>query len=151
MQNLKPIRFASTFISHTQEKYAINELELLAVVWGLEHFRQYIYGEPFERLPDHPALETLIKRYRLNETYRARWKRWLDRLVYFNNEIKHIAEKHLALTDYLRRKPMSSQARTIFQNYDEAHVINFLMLLLEFINAYGSVAGQKNRSANGTE
>ena len=42
-------------------KYAINKLELLAVVWGLEHFR-HIYGKPIELLTDHQALEPLIKR-----------------------------------------------------------------------------------------
>ena len=36
---LKPIGFASRFLSDTEKKYASNELELLAVVWGLEHFR----------------------------------------------------------------------------------------------------------------
>ena len=36
---LKPIGFASRFLSDTEKKYAINELELLAVIWGLEHFR----------------------------------------------------------------------------------------------------------------
>ena len=40
--NLKPIRFASRFQSDTEKKYAINELELLTVVWGLEHF-DYIF------------------------------------------------------------------------------------------------------------
>ena len=35
---LKPIGFASRFLSDTEKKYAIKELELLAVVWGLEHF-----------------------------------------------------------------------------------------------------------------
>ena len=40
---LKPIAFASRFLSDTEKKYAINELELLAVVWDLEHFRLYIY------------------------------------------------------------------------------------------------------------
>ena len=37
--NLKLVGFASRFLSDTEKKYAINELELLAVVWGLEHFR----------------------------------------------------------------------------------------------------------------
>ena len=54
---LKPIGFASRFLSGTEKKYAINELELLAVVWGLEHFRLHIYGEPIELLTDHQALK----------------------------------------------------------------------------------------------
>ena len=71
---LKPIAFASRFLSDTEKKYAINELELLAVVWGLEHFRLYIYGKPIKLLTDQ-ALEPLIKRNRSNKTYRARLTR----------------------------------------------------------------------------
>ena len=46
--NLKPIRIASRFLSDTEKKYAINELELQAVVWELEQFRLNIYGKPIE-------------------------------------------------------------------------------------------------------
>ena len=57
----KAVAFASRFLSGTEKQYAINELELLAVVWGLEHFRS-IYGKPIKLLTDHQALEPLIKR-----------------------------------------------------------------------------------------
>ena len=50
---LKPIGFASRFFSDTEKKYAINDLELLAVVWGLEHLRIHIYGKPIKLLTDH--------------------------------------------------------------------------------------------------
>ena len=50
---LKPIGFAIPFFIRHRKKYAINELELLAVVWGLEHFRLYIYGKPIKLLTDH--------------------------------------------------------------------------------------------------
>ena len=104
---LKPIGFASRFLSATEKKYAINELELLAVVWGLEHFRLYIYGKPIELLTDHQALEPLIKRKRSNKTYSARLTRWLDRLAHFDINIKHIAGKHLTLTGCLSRNPIA--------------------------------------------
>ena len=68
---LKPMGFASRFLSDTEKKYAINELELLAVVWGLEHFRLHIYGKPIELLTDHQALEPLMKRNRSNKTFSA--------------------------------------------------------------------------------
>ena len=90
-RNLKPIGVASRFLSDTEKKYAINELELLAVVWGLEHFRLYIYGKPIELLTDHQALEPLIKRNRSNKTYSARLTRWLDRLRHFDIQIKYVA------------------------------------------------------------
>ena len=103
---LKPIGFASPFLSDTEKKYAINELELLAVVWDLEHFRLHIYGKPIELLTDHQALEPLIKRNRSNKTYSARLTRWLDRLAHFDINIKHIVGKHLALADSLSRNPI---------------------------------------------
>ena len=131
----------------TEKKYAINELELLAVVWGLELFRLYIYGTPIELLPVHQALEPLTERNRTNKTYSARLTRWLDRLAHFDMNIKHITRKHLALTDYLNRNPISKPEP--IENYDERYVINCIMPLLEFINSYGSVVSQKNRSANG--
>ena len=96
---LKPIAFASRFLSDTEKKYAIDELELLAVVWGLEHLRLYIYSKPIKLLPDHQALEPLIKRNLSNKTYSACSTRWLDRLAHFTINFTHIAGKHLALKD----------------------------------------------------
>ena len=138
--NLKPIGFASRFLSDTEKKYAINELELL-VVWGLEHFRLYIYGKPIELLTDHQALEPLIKRNRSNKTYSARLTRWLDRLAHFDINIKHIAGKYLTLTDYLSRNPIAKPVP--IENYDEEYVINCIIPLLEFINTHGSISDEK--------
>ena len=142
---LKPIGFASRFLSDTEKKYAINELELLAVVWGLEHFRLHTYGKPIELLTDHQALEPLIKRIRSNKTYSARLARWLDRLAHFDITIKHIAGKHSALTDYLSRNPISTPE--LIENYDEGYVINCIIPLLEFINDYGSITCKTNAEA----
>ena len=35
----KPIAFGSRYLNDTEKEYSIGELELLAVVWGLEKFR----------------------------------------------------------------------------------------------------------------
>ena len=96
---LKPIGSASRFVTDTEKNNAINELELLAVVWGLEHFRLYVYGKPIKLRTDHQALEPLIRRNRSNKPYSARMTRWLDRLAHFTINVNHIAGKHLALTD----------------------------------------------------
>ena len=41
----KPIAFGSRYLNDTGKKYSIGRLKLLAVVWGLEKLRFYLYGE----------------------------------------------------------------------------------------------------------
>ena len=36
---------ASGFLTDCERKYAINELELLGGLWGLQHFRCFVYGK----------------------------------------------------------------------------------------------------------
>ena len=117
--NLKPIGFASRFLSDTEMKYAINELDLLAVVLGLEPFRLYLYGKPIKLLTDHQALEPSIERNRSNKTYSARLTRWLDRLAHFSINVNHITGKHLALTDYLSRNPSDHHKRMNHEEYEQ--------------------------------
>ena len=147
--DLKPIGFASRFLSDTEKKYAIKELELLAVVWGLEHFRLYIYGKPIKLLTDHQALEPLIKRNRSNKTYSARLTRWLDRLAHFTINVSHIAGKHFALTHDLSRNPSAPpQADDV---YDEEYVINNVIPHYKFVTKYGCLSNHFNQSKHGTQ
>ena len=44
---LKPIAFSSRFLNDSEKSYSIGELELLAVVWGLEKFRFFIRKKVF--------------------------------------------------------------------------------------------------------
>ena len=55
--NTKPIAFGSRYLNNTEKKCSIGELELLAVVWGLEKFRFYFYGKKVHLYTDHQALE----------------------------------------------------------------------------------------------
>ena len=88
--NLKPVGYASRLLSDAEKKYVINELEILIVVCGLEHFSLHIYGQPIELLTNHHVLEPLIKRNRSNKTYSAKLTRWLDRLAHFDIKLKHL-------------------------------------------------------------
>ena len=38
--NWQPITHTSRFLNSNEQKYSINELELLAVVWSSEHYKQ---------------------------------------------------------------------------------------------------------------
>lgn len=40
----KPIAFISRSLNKTEENYATNEKEMLAIVWALDNLRSYLYG-----------------------------------------------------------------------------------------------------------
>ena len=41
---LHPVAYASRSVSVSEAKYSISDLETLAVVWAVTHFRYYLYG-----------------------------------------------------------------------------------------------------------
>ena len=81
---LKPIAFASRYLNDAEKKHSLGELELLAVVWGLERFQFCLYGKQIQLLSHHQAFEKLLKRNKTNNQYSARLLRWLDRLNHFD-------------------------------------------------------------------
>ena len=64
-----PIAFASRFLNDQEKKYITNELELLAIVWSCEHFRNYLLGNHFVVLTDHKAIILALKTKRGNKTH----------------------------------------------------------------------------------
>ena len=49
--NTKPIAFGSRYLNDTEKKYSIGELELLAVVWGLQKFRFFYTEKRYTNMP----------------------------------------------------------------------------------------------------
>ena len=146
---LKPIAFGSIFLNDSEKNYSIGELELLAVVWGLEKFRFYLYGKKVFLYTNHQALEPLIKRNRCNKQYSARLTRWLDRLAHFDISIQHIAGSNLKFTDYLSRNPV--EGATTENTYDEQYVINTLTEQAELNLEYGRVFTNQLQHAPNTK
>ena len=62
LQNSKPIAFASKALTKTEHPYANIEREMLAVVFGAERFRTYIYGQSFTIESDHKPLESISQK-----------------------------------------------------------------------------------------
>ena len=143
---IKPIAFGSRYLNESEQNYSIGELELLAVVWGLEEFRFHLYGKKVFLYTDHQALEPLIKRNRCNRQYSARLTRWLDRLAHFDIAIQHIAGSNLEFTDFLSRNPVSNAATE--NVYDEQYVINILSEQAEISIKYGSLFVDQSRDAS---
>ena len=85
-----PIAFASRFLNAAESHYSINELELLAVVWSVEHFKNYVFGRHFTIRTDHRALLSALKSNRGNKTTFSRLARWVDRLLPYSFEVFHV-------------------------------------------------------------
>ena len=62
LQNNKPIAFASKALTETECHYANIEREMLAVVFGAERLRTYVYGRSFTIKSDHKPLESISQK-----------------------------------------------------------------------------------------
>ena len=55
-----PIAFASRALHRAEKNYGITELETLAVVWAISHYRFYLYGNSVTVLTDHSAVKAVL-------------------------------------------------------------------------------------------
>ena len=117
----KPLAFASQFLNCTEERYSVNELELLGIVWPIEYFKYYLYGKNFTVVKYHRALLSILKEHRSNKSYNSRLSRWIDRLLPYNFTIEHMPGAKMGLVDYISRNQFA-RAKKI-NTYDEHFVV----------------------------
>ena len=103
----KPIAFASQFLNSTEERYSVNELELLGIVCSIDYFKYYLYGKNFTVVTDHRALLSILKEHRLNKSNNSRLFRWIDRLLPYNFTIEHMPGAKVGSVDYIFRNPFA--------------------------------------------
>ena len=88
-------------------------MELLAVVWAIEHFKNYFFGIKFQVVSDNKALATVLKGNKSNKTYSSRLTRWVDRLLPFDFEIFHAPGNTIGIADYLSRHPSQIEGKSV--------------------------------------
>ena len=118
----RPISFASRYLNDAEKRYSSNELELLAVVWGADYFRNYELGRKFQLVTEHKALVSLLNgNNKKNKTMFSRLLRWLDRLIPINFEFEHKSGAKIGLADYLSR--LSNSEATPVSSYDSMFTV----------------------------
>ena len=98
-ENCSYIKFASRSLNKTEQKYSATKRELLAIVYGLKKFADYLYGKHFIILCDHKPLSYFEFQDNLGTIYDS----WLNVLLKFDFSIQYIPGKLNILPDNLSR------------------------------------------------
>jgi len=98
------ISYASRALSKAEQNYDVTRKELLAVVYRLKTFKQYLLGRRFVVRTDHAALQWLRK----TPEPLGQQARWLTFIEMFDFEICHRAGSRHGNADALSRKPQQS-------------------------------------------
>jgi hypothetical protein len=76
-----PIAYASRSFNKAEKNYSTVEKELAAIVWGIKHFRPYLYGRKFKIVSNHKPL-TWIMNVKDPGSRLMRWRIQLEEYDY---------------------------------------------------------------------
>uniref|UniRef100_A0AB38Z1M6 Polyprotein n=1 Tax=Chuta errantivirus TaxID=3078401 RepID=A0AB38Z1M6_9VIRU len=121
-QGERPISFISKSLSKTEENYATNEKEMLAIVWALNVFRNFIYGAKILIYTDHMPLTYAISPKNVN----AKLKRWKSYIEEHDHEIFYKKGKSNHVADALSRIQINSLTSTAHSadNDDNSYIFS---------------------------
>ena len=104
-KTVAPIAYASRTLQKHERNYGVTELEALGVVWGVKHFRPYLYGHKCLVITDHEALKSLLNTPHPSGKL-ARWGLAIQEL---DLTIKYRPGKNNQSADALSRMPLQIQ------------------------------------------
>lgn len=102
---LRPIAYVSRKISNTEGKWSVSELELLAIVYSVNHFRSMLYGKYFEVQSDHSSLQY----YKNIKCLTSRLNRLALKFLDYNFKIVHKTGASIRMADLLSRYPLDKE------------------------------------------
>ena len=110
LQQGQPVAYASRTLSPEELNYAQIEKELLAAVFAMEKFDQYVYGRQVTVESDHKPLQTITAKPLL--TAPKRLQRMLLRLQRYDYSVIYKPGKEMVLADTLSRAVLNRQLST---------------------------------------
>lgn len=123
-QDGRPITMISRTLSKTEENYATNERELLAIVWALQSLRHYLYGiKDINIFTDHQPLIYSIS----DKNPNTKMKRWRAFIEEYSPSFYYKPGKENVVADALSRQfvnHVSSESySTIHSEHSSSHFI----------------------------
>ena len=102
LQKGQPVAYASRALTPAETRYAQIEKELLAIVYGCDHFEPYVYGREVVHVEsDHKPLEMIA--LKPLDSAPKRLQRMLLQLQKYNLKIKYKKGENMYLADTLSR------------------------------------------------
>lgn len=126
----KPICFASRTLNKAEENYSASEKEMLAIIWALKVFRNYIYGQKFKIITDHQPLTFTLSPKNTN----AKLKRWKAYLEEHDYEIIYKPGRSNVVADALSR--IQTHVLTSTQHSADEDDSNFIPTTEGPLNAF---------------
>ena len=105
-QKLHPVAYASRALNPTEKNYSVTELETLAVVWAVTHFRSYLYGGDVTVITDHSAVKPVLEAPNPTGKHARWWTRVYGRGIKSVNIIYRAGRENKS-ADALSRSPVS--------------------------------------------
>lgn len=118
-QGKQPITFISRTLSATEQNYATNEKELLAIVWALQKLRNFLYGiADLTIYTDHQSLKYAISEKNPN----SKLKRWKCLIEEFGAKIEYKPGSENIIADALSRAgyPMDKINKSSLQSTEHS-------------------------------
>ena len=107
----RPIAYASKSLSDAESRYANIERELLAVCFGVERFKTYVFGRSFKIVTDHKPLIMILNKNLTSAP--PRLQRMMLKLQGYNFTIEYRPGSDMVLPDSLSRLPNPENTMTI--------------------------------------
>ena len=116
-QEGKIVSYASRALTDVEQRYSQTDREMLAVVYGVEHYHLYLFGSTFNFVTDHKPLLGILKS---RKPATARVERWRLRLMPFEFDLLYRPGKdERNPADFISRHPHTQPVR---DNAGQAYV-----------------------------
>ena len=110
---LHPVAYASRALSPSERNYGITDLETLAVVWAISHWRHYLYGQDVTVHTDHSAVCSILQNPNASGKH-ARWWLKVSGSGIKTLSVKYRKGKENVNADALSRSPGATSTQADF-------------------------------------
>ena len=123
-----PIAFASRSLAPAEKNYSQINKEALAIVFGVKHFHQYLFGLSFTIRSDHKPLQHLLREKKgIPAMASARVQHWELMLSAYNYQVQYVPGKEnmnadifsqLLLPVHLKEVPTPEELVLLIENLE---------------------------------